>query len=299
MTEPEKQYSSSVRKLLYHTDRLKHPLMPITLQIAPTDTCNLACSFCSVKNRPRDELPLPVIHSVLSHDIMRWLQGVEITGGGEPTLYPDIERMIEMCVLEFGLDVGLITNGIALMKNVARTLKLLRWARVSLNSLDYVKDVNLAGFPSHVTLGFSYVLNERTTQQTIDKVAEYQKRYDAAYVRIVPDCLDLDKQYKFGLDRDKFYVQTKAFGDLHPTAPCRMGYLKPYFYTDGCFYWCSGVCLGTRYFPKEYRMGSFREIDKIWGGQEPFNCHFEKCFWVEHNAMLRDVNTPPTHEAFV
>lgn len=288
----EDQFSSSVAKLVHHS--MVQPLYPLTLQLVPTDTCNLNCVFCSVKNRERRQLSMEVIEAVL--DNMPTLLGVEITGGGDPTMYPHINEVIDTCK-RHRLDLGMITNGIMLMRNV--DVEKLTWVRVSLNSLDYVSRVNLEGFPKHVTLGFSYVLNELTTHETLLTVGEYADRYGAEYVRIVPDCLDLEQEYNFDLSHPKFYQQTKTEKSLKPIAPCRMGFLKPYLNTDGYFYWCSGVCLGERRFPPHYRMGKWDEIDEIWGEQEPFTCNFHKCFWVEHNRLLHLANTPILHEAFL
>jgi len=296
----ELQFSSSTAKLLHHRDRIVHPLYPFTLQLVPTDICNLNCDFCSVKFRGKNVLSFEKIQHVLASPVFSMLRGVEITGGGDPTLYPLINELIDSCYHR-GFDVGLITNGVALMDKIRNeNLEKLTWARISLNSLDYLPRIDLSGFPDNVTLGFSYVLNQRTTQEILDFVGGYADEYSAEYVRIVPDCLDLGVPHDFDLDYPMFYVQTKTSGSLKPIAPCRMGYLKPYLNSDGYFYWCSGVCLEKRYFPKEYRMGAWNEVEKIWSEpQAPFNCDFSKCFWVDHNYLLELANTPITHEAFL
>ena len=303
LSKEEIQYSSSVAKLLHHSHRLRHPLQPITLQLALTDRCNLDCDFCSVKNRAGDELrPEQILH-ILCHPVFRALRSVEITGGGEPTLYGETNEIIRDIAMARKLEMGLITNGVALTKNVDHdVLALFQWIRISLNSLDYLDSINLAGLPPGPTLGFSYVLNNRTTQAILDKVAQYAERYDAAYVRIVPDCLAPPDQIcaDLKLDHPNFYIQTKTMCPLTPVAPCRMGYLKPYLNADGFFYWCSGLCLEEQRFPIEYRMGAWDEITQIWGGpQRPLNCSFSKCFWVEHNKILQWINTPIKHGAFI
>jgi hypothetical protein len=232
------------------------------------------------------------------------LHGVEITGGGEPTLHGEINEFIENIAAR-GLQLGLITNGVALTKNASQgSLALLRWIRISLNCLDYLDDIDI-DLPSGPTLGFSYVLNARTTPTILNKVAQYAEKYGASYVRIVPDCLAPPDQIAqvrtdLKLDYPRFYIQTKTMRSLAPVAPCRMGYLKPYLSTDGFFYWCSGVCLEERRFPAEYRMGAWHQIGQIWGGsQKPFSCSFPKCFWVEQNEILQCFNTPVEHGAFI
>jgi MoaA/NifB/PqqE/SkfB family radical SAM enzyme len=43
------------------------------------------------------------------------LSGVEFTGGGEPTLHPQFNEIVEFCY-DIGLKVGLCTNGAKLDK---------------------------------------------------------------------------------------------------------------------------------------------------------------------------------------
>jgi len=300
-TLEEIQFSSSVAKLLQYHYRLRHPLTPITLQLALTDDCNLNCNFCSVKDRPGCELTDEQVYTVLDHSVFRTLHGVEITGAGEPTLWDGLSDLIFGLKIR-GLEAGLITNGVALCKNVEkRALALLKWMRVSMNCLDYLDDIDLSSLPDNLTLGFSYVINDRTTDAIIDRVAQYAARYRARYVRIVPDCLDLSRPMRndLKLDRLGFYIQTKTMRSLQPVAPCRMGFLKPYLNSDGYFYWCSGTCLGQRHFTDEYRMGQYDQVNEIWGAQHPFKCSFNKCFWVEQNLLLEYFNTEIEHREFI
>ena len=61
-----------------------------------------------------------------------------------------------------GLEQGMITNGILLKKKISpKNLKRLKWLRISMNSLDYVESVSVPNIPG--TLGFSYVMNKRST----------------------------------------------------------------------------------------------------------------------------------------
>jgi wyosine [tRNA(Phe)-imidazoG37] synthetase (radical SAM superfamily) len=56
----EHRFTSTVAKLLKQHDRIPEwaqgKFRPISLQLAPTDNCNLKCVFCSVANRLGDEL---------------------------------------------------------------------------------------------------------------------------------------------------------------------------------------------------------------------------------------------------
>ena len=54
--------------------------------------------------------------------------------------------------------IGLISNGIQVVENIDKeNLDELQWLRISLNSLDYVEDIQVPSIKG--TLGFSYVWN--------------------------------------------------------------------------------------------------------------------------------------------
>ena len=95
----EEVFTSTGTKLLKHLDRLreyqeKGVLRPLTLQIAPTDKCNLDCTYCSVKEREGDEIPFEKLMPVIDTFVELGIVSAEITGGGDPTLYPNVNELI-------------------------------------------------------------------------------------------------------------------------------------------------------------------------------------------------------------
>ena len=90
MSEDEKKFTSTVPKLLNYLDRLKeikdhNKWRPITLHLAPTDKCNLNCSFCSVKKRDGNEL--------LFDDIKKSISTLKRMGlESEEIVFKDIHR---------------------------------------------------------------------------------------------------------------------------------------------------------------------------------------------------------------
>lgn len=306
----ERQYTSTQAKLLCHPDRLdawkSGWYYPITLQLAPTDHCNLKCSFCSVKNRDGDVLKLDRIEKAVLDLKEMGLKAVEITGGGEPTLYSKINELIEF-LWRIGLDIGLITNGIALDKNLPPTSLLrLQWIRISLNSLDYVPSIKVPAFRK--TLGFSYVVHEGTTEATAVKIMDMVTKHQPAYLRLVPNCLSTDtikqsyaKAREMGLTKlDHSFFQTKEY---EVPRQCVIGYLKPFLAPDGYFYRCSANPLIGRKFNPEFRMGCWMDVNRIW--QAPFrsmdtkHCQTGKCFFKEHNDFLESLRMTIPHPNFL
>jgi len=312
MNRLEEKYTSTTAKLLKQYDRFEEweqgVLRPISLQLAPTDKCNLNCDFCSVKFREGDEMEFQDIQKAVLALVRKGLKTVELTGGGDPTCYKQVEPLIDF-LHDQGLQIGFITNGLALMKNVSRQhLDMLTWLRVSMNCLDYVDEVNLPDLGSDTLLGFSYVVNSRMIPQTIERIFSYMAKHGVEYLRVVPDCLTTESMeeskrmaQEMGLiDRSGVFFQTKRYEVPHH---CRIGYLKPYLAPDGYIYHCSANPLILRKFNPDFRMGYWTEIDTIW--QEPYtafdtkNCVEGKCFFKEHNDFLDLFDMPIAHRNFV
>jgi len=300
-------YVSTGKKILRHLDRLKlfqttGKIQPISIQIAPTSRCNLNCCFCSNVDRKKHEDLL--LEDVCNFNYIlqtRGAKSVEWTGGGDPTQYKHIETVIHHAHL-IGLKQGFITNGIDLVKNVGNHIQYLDWIRISLNSLDYVSDINI---PTDYkgTLGFSYVMNQKTDPLIIDHIKEYVKKYKPKYVRIVPNCqipseelnetnLRLSKMVSsWGLP---FFYQTKTFSQ---PKRCWWGYFKPFLLHDGYVYPCSSVVLNSsanRSFHKKFRLMSMQKfLLAVDQKAVPFNSQkCTNCVFGEQNSLIESTINP-------
>jgi len=310
----EKIYTSTANKLFNHMDRLedikKHgKWRPINLQLCPTNKCNLNCSFCSVKERGDYELTLEEIKdSIDAFMKVGPIESLEISGGGDPTMYKYINEVIEYGH-DLGLHIGLITNGVLAKKKITQeNLDKLMWLRISLSCFDVGMDIDVPTIKG--TLGFSYVWHDGSKLEVLDKIYEYAKKYDTEYVRIVPDCLVYEKQmqHRDTVNRlikekgysDELFVQTKAY-DIHDK--CYIGYLKPCLYSDGYLYQCTANALYERKFTDKWRMCHMKDIVEYWS--KPMKafpnsmCRKGKCFYCEHNKLLDDLQIPEKHKGFI
>lgn len=250
----ENVFTSTGVKLLHHPLvleklRTKNIATPISLQVAPTSRCNLSCSFCSNRNRKKHEdLDVLDLFYVIQSLREERLKSVEWTGGGDPTMYKDINECIRFCQ-RLGLEQGFITNGILLGSAIDKqNFKFLKWIRVSMNCLDYVEDIDIPTFNDTV-LGFSYVMNNKTNSNTLVNVMEHVKKYKPSYVRIVPNCQATDEEQEENnrvFSRmiknwgEPYFYQEKVF---EKPKNCWWGYLKPFILHDGWVYPCSSVVL--------------------------------------------------------
>ena len=81
---------------LLHNEIIKDgKIIPIHVQLIPTNKCNLNCKFCSCGDRRKDlELTLEECKKVIDIVSKRGTKSITITGGGEPLLHPDINKII-------------------------------------------------------------------------------------------------------------------------------------------------------------------------------------------------------------
>lgn len=306
----EAHYTSSVAKLLHHMDRLeliqaKGIFKPIMLELAPTNQCDLNCVFCSVANRDvSKELTLDEMINAVKQFKSLGLMSIEITGGGDPLCHPNIGELVDR-LFDIDLKLGLITNGLRLNTALSQEqLKKLEWIRISLNTLDYRKNLQLQ-IPSGPSLGFSYVWNRLSTSEKLKQVSSYAEKYDAKYVRVVGNCLSAERideaRQKIAPlmhNYPRFFFSMKGY-DKPPE--CWLGYLRPFLNPDGYIYRCSANPLIERKFHPHFRMCHHTEIAEYWSKPAKPFCT-EKCglcFFKEQNELLSSVINSVQHLDFI
>jgi len=160
---PEIEYSTS--KAIFHTEKI-HALQNHE-QIAPTEIqidleayCNDNCSFCSYrkvdgynnqmltliggkshedfkpigKPKPESRIPKEVALALPKQMVEAGINAIEITGGGEPTLWPAFDELVES-LERYKREIGLVTNGSNLSeKRIKLISKACLWVRVSMDS---------------------------------------------------------------------------------------------------------------------------------------------------------------------
>ena len=207
------------------------------------------------------------------------LKAVILSGGGEPTVYPYINELLEFLHND-KLEIGMITNGVTLAKKIKpRNLNYLTWIRISVNSFDYLDDIQIPKLdPKRTTLGFSYIWNPLTSEKIIkkiqNKIKEISRYNKVEYVRLLPDCnletAELEKAHK------KLRRTTKRLGlpffhqyKTHRTPDeCHLGRVHPVLYTDGYIYPCDSLVLNSpvddKKFHREYALCKWDEASKYY-----------------------------------
>ena len=116
----------------------------ITVHLMPQNLCNQRCSFCSYrlpdnKNSARfnegAHIPWPAMAQLLADFDQMGVQGVEVTGGGEPLAYPMTRQLWEE-FSRYRFRTALVSNGTLLRPELAPvvTAARLSWARISIDA---------------------------------------------------------------------------------------------------------------------------------------------------------------------
>ncbi len=306
-------YTSTGGKMIHHPGavyKFKETSIPtpISLQLAPTSRCQLNCVFCSNANREKHEdLDILVVKDLLLKLRNYGLKTVEWTGGGDPTMWEPIVEAVDFAH-NIGLEQGFISNGITVERVLGKYVQFFKWLRISLNSLDYVNKIDVPKIKG--TLGFSYVMNEKTTEETIETLRNYAHLFNPAYIRIVPNCQATDEEQQENNDRfskmvekwgEPFFYQRKEFGK---PKRCWWGYFKPFVLHNGWVYPCSSVVLNEdsdKSFHHKYQWKTISQLVRSYEFSavpyDPKDC--DHCVFKSQNDIVDSIIHPSGMENFV
>ena len=94
---------------------------PLLAQMVIVRRCNLSCGYCTEFDKTSEPVAFAVLEAQLRKLKNLGTFGISLTGG-EPTLHPDLTRLVRTC-RELGfLRTGMITNGFFLKPDLIRKL---------------------------------------------------------------------------------------------------------------------------------------------------------------------------------
>jgi radical SAM protein with 4Fe4S-binding SPASM domain len=280
-----------VKALLALADEEVDPTYPISVELSLTNRCNLKCIWCSdgdLRKRQGLQSTLNEANLWRLFDDLKagGTAGVVLEGGGEPTLHPGFDRIVER-LREVGLAVGLITNG--LNKLSPQTLRCLEWIRVSLDAstpeefhalkgYDGFEQVlsNVYHFAAHCpTVGIGYVVANCNTYDMETLVLRF-RRYGVSYIQFRPvvDCPELapeiDLSYLKRYQNPTFSVILDGMREnvlaSNAGLPCKAHSLTSVISADGSVYLCGRLNI----YPWLSPLGNIQEVTfkEIWQGEE-------------------------------
>jgi organic radical activating enzyme len=312
--------TSNTPKLLKHLDILQNiqdeklPVVPIMIHSVPTNKCQLKCVHCCFKNRDMQvEVEWKRWKDTVDQFVRLGTKSLEFTGGGDPTMWPHLDKAVAYLKDDLGFSTGVITNGLG-TKDVKNWGKF-DWVRVSLNTLDYYKDMDIdAIIDSGTTVSFCYIWNHVLSEKKMDRVAAFTDRYKII-CRFAPDCITttdvIDKTVEHMREVVKRYPENKYIGlsdfNVQTTRrnnQCRIHMIKPCMFSDGWIYSCpsSQLALENQYMlrPKT-RICKYEDVYEFYNNSEAtkvrqLNCSY--CKYAKQNEFLEDLTMETTFNEF-
>lgn len=306
-------------KLLQNQVLKNEKIIPYHIQLYPTNLCNLNCSFCSCANRnKKDCLSIEDIRKVITEAVDLGCKAVTISGGGEPTLHPEFNKILEILFLN-KLAVGMATNGINLKSVDPYLLDGLTWCRISHSDDRPFKGKYLDNLLpiiqqcKYVDWGFSYVVTANLNQDTLIDVVKTANENNFTHVRLVSDLLDLESLQSMHKIKDMLYLNMvddslviyqgrKEF--VKGTKKCLISLLKPVINADGNIYPCCGAQYAfdppTLDCSTVMSMGKINDLKSIFEEQKNFDGSIcSRCYYNEYNVLLEKMTEKLKHKDFI
>lgn len=144
----EDKYRIDSHKLMYHPSRVAEwlegkeawktakKIYPIYVEISPVGFCNHRCTFCAVDFMGYKNLQIDphILTERLKEMASLGVKSVMFAGEGEPTLYKELPRMLDLCT-SIGIDTSLTTNMVPFTdKNIDSFVRNCAWIKVSINA---------------------------------------------------------------------------------------------------------------------------------------------------------------------
>lgn len=242
------------------------------------------------------------------------VKAIQYTGGGEPLVHPKIKDALRL-THEVGMEIALVSNGLALDEELIDILATSTWVRISLDAFrretysllrrvkqscyDTVRTniASLAKKKKHMVLGVGFVINADNYQEVYDAARMCKDlgadnfRISAAFTpaglgyfdSFYPKAKELAEKTKADLETDTFTVFNlfnDRIGDLFSGKQqydfCPMKELVPYIGADLNVYTCCVLAYNDNGF-----IGSIKDqtFSDLWNSEE------KKLFYQTHSPL--------------
>ena len=143
---------------------------PRVYSIDVTWKCNLNCPFCKYRALPPKEMTFDLFMQLV-YKAIREHCGILLSGGGEPTVHPEFQRMVNFLDAIQPLGIGMLTNGVDTENLAYYCAKLLQkpntWVRISLNDRLLTPDLEdlINQYPNQIGFLMTYTRDDLHSQQ--------------------------------------------------------------------------------------------------------------------------------------
>jgi MoaA/NifB/PqqE/SkfB family radical SAM enzyme len=225
-------------------------------------------------------------------------RAITLSGGGEPTMHKNFNHILEL-LLNSGIKIGLITNGLRLGTVAPTLLRRITWVRIS-QSVDNeltndMKDI-VDSFPE-VCWSFRYVATE--IGNGLAGLIQYCIAKKIV-LYITNDIFSSSFEHpEVPEDAKNIIVENKNLNIQSGQEHCLIGLLKPHFAVDGYVYPCCLVGMPDQLLFDKYRMCHYKDYPKMVTKQAEFNgsvCRI--CYFDGYNCLLNAHKSEILHKEF-
>jgi MoaA/NifB/PqqE/SkfB family radical SAM enzyme len=354
------RYIDPKMKLLQHLDRLAtlkngQYTPPVNVEIDLSNRCSLGCEWCHfaythtrgplagqrekpVENKPGGDLmDYELAQQIISTLALEHVLSVTWTGGGEPTLHPRFDDIIEYTSKQ-PLDQGLYTHGGHLSRERAELIKrCMTWVYVSLDCSDretYAEEKgadrfeaacqgirNLATADGSATVGVGFLIHKDNYKRASDMLAlaiglgaDYAQFRPAVYFDMhnpamrqgeadwideaLPELEKLSELKQCIVDTNRFKMYRDWRGHGYDT--CYWAGLQTIITPDGSLWICGNKREQASGWLGNMNHESFRKILTLRGGAQEVNdtCRV-LCRGHVPNVALQDIMLDLPHKNFI
>jgi MoaA/NifB/PqqE/SkfB family radical SAM enzyme len=171
---PDMSFMSNLKIARHFYD--EHRTGPVMVDIHPTLACQNECYYCisaveHITGIAHDnfsrakKLEWPVLKQAIMDMIDMDVRSVQLTGGGEPTTYPEFQQLLKELI---PLKVGLITNGILVGEYAKEIVEACDWVRISLDAVgeEMYKQIKGTAHYHEVIDSITKLVEARGTEKT-------------------------------------------------------------------------------------------------------------------------------------
>jgi MoaA/NifB/PqqE/SkfB family radical SAM enzyme len=142
-------------KAAWHLDRIEalrrgEHVAPVHVHFVPSDLCNQDCGWCAYRwsdyssnqhfndekgnHNPNRRIPTAKALEMIADFAAMDVKAIEFTGGGEPTVHPDIDQLVAASI-DRGLAAAMVSNGVLVRRKLpAELAQRLAWWRISVDA---------------------------------------------------------------------------------------------------------------------------------------------------------------------
>ncbi|MFA5075664.1 MAG: radical SAM protein [Candidatus Babeliales bacterium] len=302
------QYKPGTHKLMRHLDHLRkirdgQIVAPLHVSVWPTIKCQMRCNVCCCQDEDHGaETSIPWDDYVEAVRVLSvyGTKAIELSGGGEPLLWRDFDKGVELAK-ENGIAVGLVTNGLELNKTPLYVLEKFSWIRVSVYSMEQIRDIDFKRIPATVSL--SYILGHMDDLKNLHEFA-VQNNLPVRLAVMQPSIPEDDICAEIAIKHygEPFFFARKERGI---PAGCYMPWIRAAIDWTGHFLPCPSVMLVPGSVGKIadcFRLCHVRDLERWLQNNSPhdmgFRCGFCNC-GKEHNDFIHELFSEVGNVEFV